>query len=91
MLRRPRLVVENLRSGAGIDLQLNEQFRLVEPDGKRYTPSPDSARVPCRLTANVVPGGSSRRFTLIYDVPPGEPLQFEYRGFNVKSELVNVR
>jgi hypothetical protein len=24
-------------------------------------------------------------------VPPGQPLQFEYRGFNVKSELVKVR
>ncbi|MCX6545285.1 MAG: hypothetical protein NTV05_12855 [Acidobacteria bacterium] len=85
------LVVENLRSGAGIDLQLNQQFRLVGPDDKRYTPSSDSAHAPCRMTGNVVPAGSSRRFTLVFDVPPGEPLQFEYRGFNVKSELVKVR
>ena len=85
------LVVENIRSGAEIDLQPDQQFRLVGPDGKRYTPSPDSARAPCRMARNVVPAGSSRRFTLLYDVPPGEPLQFEYRGFKVKSELVNVR
>jgi hypothetical protein len=85
------LVVENLRSGAGIDLQLNEQFRLVGPDGKRYEPSSDSAHAPCRLTGDVVPAGSARRFTLVFDVPPGQPLQFEYRGFNVKSELVKVR
>ena len=85
------LVVENLRSGAGIDLQLKEQFRLVGPDGKRYAPAGDSTKVPCRLTGNVVPAGVARRFSLIYDVPPGQPLQFEYRGFNLKSELVKVR
>ncbi len=85
------LVVENLRSGAGIDLQLKEQFRLVGTDGNRYAPVDDSAKVPCRLTGNVVPAGVARRFSLIYDVPPGQPLQFEYRGFNVKSELVKVR
>ena len=84
-------VVENLRAGTGIDLQLDQQFRLVTPDGKRITPSGDSARTPCSLTGDVVPAGSSRRFTLVYDVPPGQPLQFEYRGFNVKSELVKVR
>lgn len=85
------LVVENLRSGAGIDLQLKEQFRLVGPDGKRYAPAGDSTKVPCRLAGNVVPAGVARRFSLIYDVPPGQPLQFEYRGFNLKSELVKVR
>ncbi|OFW22346.1 MAG: hypothetical protein A3G21_15400 [Acidobacteria bacterium RIFCSPLOWO2_12_FULL_66_21] len=85
------LVVENLRSGAGIELQPQQQFRLVGPDGTRYEPSSDSAHVPCRLTGDVVPAGSARRFTLIFDMPPGQPLQFEYRGFNVKSELVKVR
>jgi hypothetical protein len=85
------LVVENLRPGAGIDLQPDQQFRVVGPDGKRYTPSRDTVRAPCRLTSNVVPAGGSRRFTLVYDVPPGQPLQLEYRGFNVKSELMNVR
>jgi hypothetical protein len=85
------LVVENLRAGSGIDLQLDQQFRLVTPDGRRITPSGDSAHAPCSLTGDVVPAGSSRRFTLVYDVPPGQPLQFEYRGFNVKSELVKVR
>ena len=63
----------------------------MTPDGKRIEPSGDSARVPCSLTGDVVPAGTSRRFTLVYDVPPGQPLQFEYRGFNVKSELVKVR
>jgi hypothetical protein len=85
------LVVENLRAGTGIDLQPDQQFRLVTPDGKRIEPSGDSAHAPCSLTGDVVPAGSSRRFTLVYDVPPGQPLQFEYRGFNVKSELVKVR
>ena len=85
------LVVENLRAGDGIDLQLDQQFRLVTPDGKRIEPSADSAHAPCSLTGDVVPAGSSRRFTLVYDVPPGQPLQFEYRGFNVKSELVKIR
>ncbi len=85
------LVVENLRSGDGVELQLDQQFRLVTPDGKRVEPSGDSAHAPCSLTGDVVPAASSRRFTLVYDVPPGQPLQFEYRGFNVKSELVRVR
>jgi hypothetical protein len=86
------LVVENLRSGSGIELQANEQFRLVTPDGRRFQPSRDSARAPCRLTGGaVVPASGTRRFTLVYDVPPGQPLQLEYRGFNVKSELVKVR
>ncbi len=84
-------VAENLRAGEGIDLQLEQQFRLVTPDGKRITPSGDSAHAPCSLTGDVVPAASSRRFTLVYDVPPGQPLQFEYRGFNVKSELVKIR
>ena len=61
------------------------------PDGKRYPPSPDSAHAPCRLAGRVVPAGSARRFTLVFDVPPGQPLQMEYRGFTVKSELVKVR
>jgi hypothetical protein len=85
------LVVENLRAGDGIELQLDQQFRLVTPDGKRIEPSGDSAHAPCSLTGDVVPAASSRRFTLVYDVPPGQPLQFEYRGFNVKSELVKIR
>jgi hypothetical protein len=85
------LVVENLRVGTGIDLQLDQQFRVVTPDGKRIAPAADSSRAPCSLTGDVVPAGSSRRFTLVYDVPAGQPLQFEYRGFNVKSELVKVR
>jgi hypothetical protein len=85
------LVVENLRAGDGIELQLGQQFRLVTPDGKRIAPSGDSAHAPCSLTGDVVPAATSRRFTLVYDVPPGQPLQFEYRGFTVKSELVKVR
>jgi hypothetical protein len=85
------LVVENLRSGAGIDLQANQQFRLVTPDGKRHEPIAESAKALCRLGSAVVPAGSSRRFTLVYDVPPGQPLQMEYRGFNVQSQLIKVR
>lgn len=85
------LVVQNLRANSGIDLQANQQFRLVTPDGKRHEPSPDSAKAPCSLGGAVVPAGASRRFTMIYDVPPAQPLQFEYRGFSVKSELVKVR
>jgi hypothetical protein len=65
---------------------------LVTPDGKRYEPSPDSAKAPCRLTGGaVVPASGTRRFTLVYDVPPGQPLQLEYRGLSVKTEMVKVR
>jgi hypothetical protein len=85
------LVVENLRASDGVELQLDQQFRLVTADGKRIAPSGDSAHAPCSLTGDVVPAATSRRFTLVYDVPPGQPLQFEYRGFNVKSEVVKVR
>ena len=86
------LVVENLRAGTGIELQAAQQFRLVRPDEARIAPSRFSAQAPCRLDGRgVVPAGGSRRFTLVYDVPPGVPLRLEYRGFNVKSELVKVR
>ncbi len=86
------LVVENLRAGTGIELQAAQQFRLVGPDEVRIAPSRAGAQVPCRLDGrSVVPAGGSRRFTLVYDVPPGVPLQLEYRGFTVKSELVKVR
>ena len=86
------LVVENLRTGAGIELQAAQQFQLVGPGDARIVPSRASTQAPCRLDGrNVVPAGGSRRFTLVYDVPPGAPLQLEYRGFNVKSELIKVR
>jgi hypothetical protein len=86
------LVVENLRPGMGIELQAAQQFRLVGPADARIAPSRFSAQLPCRLDGRgVVPAGGSRRFTLVYDVPPGVPLQLEYRGFSVKGELVKVR
>jgi hypothetical protein len=85
------LVVQNLRAGSGIDLQLGQQFRLVTPDGKRHEPSDDGRHLPCSMTGDVVPAGAARRFTLVYDVPAGQPLQLEYRGFNVKSELIKIR
>ena len=86
------LVVENLRAGSGIELQAGQQFRLVGPAGAPIEPSAASASAPCRLDgAAVVPAAGSRRFTLVYDVPPGAPLQLEYRGFNVPSERVKVR
>jgi hypothetical protein len=85
------LVVENMRSNAGIDIQAQQQLRLVTPDGQRHEPAADSAKAPCSLGSAVVPAGASRRFTMVYDVPPGQALQFEYRGFNVKSELIKVR
>lgn len=86
------LVVENLRAGMGIELQAAQQFRLVGPADSRIAPSRFSAQLPCRLDGRgVVPAGGSRRFSLVYDVPPGVPLQLEYRGFTVKSELIKVR
>lgn len=38
-----------------------------------------------------MPAGISRRLTMTCDVPPGQALQFEYRGFDVQSQLVKVR
>jgi hypothetical protein len=31
--------------------------------------------------AGVVPAGGWRRFSLLYAVPPGEPVSVQYRGF----------
>lgn len=35
----------------------------------------------------MIPGGSARRFMLVYDVPAGLPLKLPYRGFE-KDETV---
>jgi hypothetical protein len=81
-------VVENLTAGAGAELQPGPQFALVDPQGKKYEPESASDQLPCRLTgANVVPAGGWRRFSLLYAVPPGQPLTLKYRGFESEGSL----
>ncbi len=81
-------VVENLTAGAGIELQLAPQLSLADGEGKTYPPDRASAQLPCRLTgANVVPAGGWRRFSLLYAVPPGQPLTLKYRGFESEGSL----
>ena len=81
-------VVENLTTGSGLELQLAPQFAPAEAQGTKYEPAPESQRLPCRLAgANVVPAGSWRRFSLLYAVPPGQPLTLEYRGFESEGSL----
>ena len=81
-------VVENLTTGSGLELQLAPQFALADGQGTKYEPDPASHQLPCRLTgANVVPAGSWRRFSLLYSVPPGQPLTLQYRGFESTGSL----
>ena len=96
-LRQPRegfehlvvdYMVENLKTGSGLELQPAPQFALADDQGTKYVPDPASQQLPCRLTgANVVPAGSWRRFSLLYAVPPGQPLTLRYRGFESEGSL----
>ena len=84
-------VVENLKNGAGLDLQPAPQFSLADPQGVKYPPDRASQQLPCRLTgANTVPAGGWRRFSLLYVVPAGQPLTLQYRGFESAGTL-NIR
>jgi hypothetical protein len=82
-------VVENLTAGAGAELQLEPQFALADGQGTKYPPDrAKSQQLPCRTTgSNVVPAGSWRRFSLLYTVPPGQPLTLQYRGFESTGSL----
>ena len=81
-------VVENLTTGTGIELQPQQQFALVDAAGKLYPPAPASRQLPCRLTGEgVVPAGGWRRFSLLYAVPAGQPLNVQYRGFGSTGTL----
>jgi hypothetical protein len=84
-------VVENLKPGVGLDLQLAPQFSLADPLGVKYPPDRSSQQLPCRLTgANTVPAGGWRRFSLLYMVPAGQPMTLQYRGFESPGSL-NIR
>ncbi len=81
-------MVENLRAGTGLELQLAQQFALADSQGAKYVPNRASQQLPCRLAgANVVPAGGWRRFSLAYVVPEGQPLTLEYRGFESAGSL----
>ena len=81
-------LVENLTPSTGIELQPRPQFALADESGKMYEPAGASSRLPCRLTgANVVPAGGWRRFSLLYNVPPGQPLTLQYRGLKSTATL----
>jgi hypothetical protein len=84
-------VVENLKTGVGLDLQPAPQFALADASGAKYPPDRASQQLPCRLTgANTVPAGGWRRFSLLYVVPAGQPLTLQYRGFASPGSL-NIR
>jgi len=96
-LRQPRegfehlvvdYMVENLKTGSGLELQLAPQFALADDQGTKYVPDQSSRQMPCRLTGpNVVPAGGWRRFSLLYVVPAGQPLSLKYRGFESEGSL----
>lgn len=85
------VVIENVNPSKGVELQL-VQLRLVARDGSFTDPSPVSAQVPCRLSAEgVIPAATARRFMLVYDIPPDErPRRLEYRGFEVDAVTVDL-
>jgi hypothetical protein len=81
-------MVENLKTGSGLELQPAPQFALADDQGTKYPPDRATQQLPCRLTgANVVPAGGWRRFSLLYAVPPGQPLTLKYRGFESEGSL----
>jgi hypothetical protein len=81
-------MVENLKTGSGLELQPAPQFALADDQGTKYPPDRASQQLPCRLTgANVVPAGGWRRFSLLYVVPAGQPLSLQYRGFESTGSL----
>jgi hypothetical protein len=81
-------MVENLKTGSGLELQPAPQFALADDQGTKYPPDRATQQLPCRLTgANVVPAGGWRRFSLLYAVPPGQPLTLQYRGYESTGSL----
>jgi hypothetical protein len=82
---------ENLNNVSGVELQW-VQLRLQAANGSFINPSPLSAEVPCHLPdGGVIPPGATRRFTLIYDVPAGEPPhKLQYRGFELQETTVDL-
>jgi hypothetical protein len=84
-------VVENLKTGVGLDLQPAQQFSLADESGAKYTPDRASQQLPCRLSgSNTVPAGGWRRFSLLYVVPASQPLTLQYKGFESAGTL-NIR
>jgi len=86
------LVVENLKPNKGIEFQTTQQLRLVDPSGGFIQPSPLSNELSCRMgDVGVVPGGNTRRFMLVYDVPAGMPLKLHFRGFEKDEAVVDIK
>jgi hypothetical protein len=76
------VVVENLKPTQGIEFTADQQLRLLDASGHFYQPDRLTGQLPCRLTGKgVIPAAGSRRFALVYDVPVGQTLRLEYRGF----------
>jgi hypothetical protein len=76
------VVVENLKPTQGIEFTADQQLRLLDASGHFYQPDRLTGQLPCRLTGKgVIPAAGSRRFALVYDVPIGQTLRLEYRGF----------
>ncbi len=85
------VVFENKSKASGIELQWI-QLRLQTADGAYVDPSPLSAEVPCHLPdGGVIPPGTARRFTLMYELPDGAAAsRLQYRGFELQETTVDL-
>lgn len=84
------VVIENLTTEQGIEFTTSQQLRLVDQSGKFVQPSAATQKIGCRLDdGDVIPPGHSRRFQVVYDMPPGEPRRLNYRGFEVDEVTVD--
>lgn len=85
------IVLENLTQTQGIDFQTSQQLRLM--DGRNFIePMPLSHQLPCRLgESGVIPPGTARRLTLVYDVPAGLALKLQYRGFEQDEATLDIK
>ena len=85
------LVAENLKPAQGIELQTDQQFRLMDSAGTLYPPAPQTSQLVFHPTGNsVVPANAARRIQLLYLVPTGQPVKLQYRGFE-KTDTVDLR
>jgi hypothetical protein len=85
------LVIENLRTNAGIEFTTSQQLRLIDPVGNFIQLSNLTRQLGCRLDdGDVVPPGHARRLMAVYDAPDGMPRRLQYRGFEVDEVTVDL-
>lgn len=85
-------VIENLRATQGIEFTTSQQLRLMGAAGSFIGPATLTKSLGCRLDdGDVVPPGQARRFLVVYDVPAGEPVRLQYRGFEIDDVSVDLK